>query len=91
MNKIMRLMMIILTMLFALSLTGCAKTEPVKHVTLSNLEPVPAPEQGPKETLRVALAVGLSPTQSIARYQTLTTYLSGKLNSGPMPLAPAYP
>ena len=73
-------MISILIILFVLSLTGCGSTEPVKHVTLSNLEPVPAPEKGSKETLRVALAVGLSPTQSIARYQTLTTYLSGKIN-----------
>ncbi|MCO1600209.1 substrate-binding domain-containing protein [Desulfosporosinus nitroreducens] len=64
----------------ALSLIGCSKTEPVKYVTLSNLEPVSSPEQGSKDTLRVALAVGLSPTQSIAKYQTLTTYLSEKLN-----------
>ncbi|MHB1407671.1 MAG: substrate-binding domain-containing protein [Desulfitobacteriaceae bacterium] len=80
MNKSISLMISILIILFVLSLTGCGSTEPVKHVTLSNLEPVPAPEKGSKETLRVALAVGLSPTQSIARYQTLTTYLSGKIN-----------
>lgn len=73
-------LLVLFSLLLALSLMGCGKTEPVKHVTLSNLEPISVPEQGSKETLRVALAVGLSPTQSIARYQTLAAYLSEKLN-----------
>ncbi|MHB1654565.1 MAG: substrate-binding domain-containing protein [Desulfitobacteriaceae bacterium] len=80
MSRTIRWVLALFAMLLALSLMGCGKTEPVKHVTLSHLEPVSAPEQGSKETLRVALAVGLSPTQSIAKYQALTTYLSEKLN-----------
>jgi len=80
MSSIIHRTLTIFTIILALSLMGCGKTEPVKHVALSNLEPVSSPEQGSKGTLRVALAVGLSPTQSIARYQTLTAYLSEKLN-----------
>ncbi|WP_206812960.1 substrate-binding domain-containing protein [Paradesulfitobacterium ferrireducens] len=71
---------VLVGVLLALSLTGCIKTEPVKHVTLTNLEHVSPPEKGSKETLYVALAVGLSPTQSIAKYQALTAYLSETLN-----------
>lgn len=53
---------VILALFLVLNLAGCGQSEPVKHVTLSNLEPVSSPVQGSKETLRVALAVGLSPT-----------------------------
>ena len=80
MSRIIYWALALLAILLALSLMGCGRTEPVKHVTLSNLEPVSSPERVTKGTLRVALAVGLSPTQSIARYQTLTAYLSEKLN-----------
>ena len=80
MSRTIHWVLAILALLLALSFVGCGKSESVKHVTLSNLEPVSSPKQGTKGTLRVALAVGLSPTQSIAKYQALTAYLSEKLN-----------
>lgn len=80
MSKVTRRATLVMLILLSFLLAACGRTEPIQHVTLSNLQPVSTPERGEKVTLRVALAVGLSPTQSIARYQALTTYLSEKLN-----------
>ncbi|MDI6880067.1 MAG: phosphate/phosphite/phosphonate ABC transporter substrate-binding protein [Desulfitobacteriaceae bacterium] len=59
---------------------GCSGTTTYKHITLSNLQPNSSPAKSDNPTLRVALATGLSPSQSIARYQALTNYLSEKLH-----------
>ena len=57
---------------------GCANQQ-YKQITLSNLQPISSPAQPANPALRVALATGLSPSQSIARYQALTNYLAAKL------------
>lgn len=48
-------------------------------IVLSDLEPITY-INGNTDVLRVALAIGLSPSQSIARYQAITNYLSKKLD-----------
>lgn len=58
---------------------GCSG-QPYKHITLSNLQPIASPAKPDNSTLRVALATGLSPSQSIARYQALTNYLAEQLH-----------
>lgn len=67
-------------LLILLILTGCGNQQPVAYVNFSNLTPVPIARESGQTDLRIALAVGLSPSQSVARYQTLVDYLSRKLN-----------
>ena len=79
--KILPRMLLLCTALLAIViLNGCGKADTLQHVTLSNLQPLDNPAKSDQESLRVALAVGLSPSQSIARYQALTHYLSAALN-----------
>lgn len=70
----------VLLILLSLILAGCGSQQPAAYVRLSNLKPVPSAQESGQTSLRVALAVGLSPTQSVARYQTLVDYLARKLN-----------
>lgn len=70
----------VLLILVLLILAGCDGQQAETYVRLSDLKPVTYAQETGQTDLRVALAVGLSPSQSVARYQTLVDYLSRKLN-----------
>lgn len=80
MKMLPRIVLLCTVILAIVILNGCSKPDPQQHVTLSNLQPLDNPSKSAQESLRVALAVGLSPSQSIARYQVLTQYISEKIN-----------
>lgn len=63
-----------------LSTSGCLKFQKANKVILSDLQPTYYTDINSSSELRVALAIGLSPSQSIARYQAITNYLSQKLD-----------
>ena len=62
-----------------LILASCASQENYPRIRLSDLEPVPHSSRAENAILQVALATGLSPSASLARYQAITDYLSAKL------------
>ncbi len=72
--------MLFLFLVVILSTSGCLKFEKTNKVILSDLQPTYYPDSNSSSELRVALAIGLSPSQSIARYQAITNYLSQKLD-----------
>lgn len=63
----------------ALILLACTPQSPYPRILLSDLEPVARVSRTDGDALKVALATGLSPSQSIARYQAITDYLSSQL------------
>lgn len=63
--------------LFALSTCNSQGERP--FIQMSDLQTVAKTEPTPGAGLKVALATGLSPSQSLARYRTITEYLSAKL------------
>lgn len=64
--------------LLAALLAGCAARGP--SIDLSNLQPLPAPDEGAVLPLRVAVAAVISPRGTVEVYQPLLDYLSQHLN-----------
>lgn len=60
-------------------LASCAQHEEYPVVRFSQVEPAAKSQPTEVAVLQVALATGLSPSQSLARYQAITDYLSAKL------------
>ena len=65
--------------LLTLLLTSCASQADYPRIRLSDLESVTNSRPAESAILQVALATGLSPSASLARYQAITDYLSAKL------------
>ena len=65
--------------LLTLLLTACASQADYPRIRLSELETVTHSRPAESAILKVALATGLSPSASLARYQAITDYLSAKL------------
>ena len=70
---------IALLLLLFLAVTGCAQQRPSARITLSDLQPLDRDYREETLPLQVAIATGLSPTESIAGYQSITDYLSRRL------------
>ncbi len=62
-----------------ISLVSCDYQEQYPKIRLSDLDQPPRAKQTETSALKVALATGLSPSQSLARYQAVTDYLRSKL------------
>jgi phosphonate transport system substrate-binding protein len=79
---ILKLTLILIAMIM---LSACGQQADYPFVRFSQVEPVTKTQPTQVAVLRVALATGLSPSESLARYRVITDYLSAKLG-GPVEL-----
>ncbi len=70
---------LILILIVTIMLTACGQQGEYPFVRLSQVEPVTKRQSTEVAVLKVALATGLSPSESLARYRAVTDYLSSKL------------